>query len=390
LEYCNRKKLAVCPQGGNTGLVGGSVPVHDEVVVNLKKMNNIIQFDSGVVVSQAGVILQNLEAYVNELGYTIPLDLGAKGSCQIGGNASTNAGGIRLLRYGSLHGNILGFEAVLANGTILENLNILRKDNTGYDLKQLFIGSEGTLGIVTSLSILCYPKPKSVNLCLLGTSSFEKVNQILKVCYDNLGEILSAYEFFDFPCLDTVMKNYSYPNPLSNNSQFYIVIETFGSNENHDKEKLDNLIKILMENNLIDDGTIAQDKTKITSLWRYREEIPTAITRSGYCYKYDISLPREKMYEIVEIFRERFKDEKDVGIFGYGHIGDGNLHLNILAPDKSENVYNKIYPFIYEYVKQVKGSISAEHGLGLMKPNEIYYSKSRECVKAMVDIKKTV
>lgn len=160
MRYCNSRRLAVVPQGGNTGLVGGSVPVFDEVIVNTSSMNKIISFDkvSGILVCEAGCILENLESFLDNEGFVMPLDLGAKGSCQIGGNVSTNAGGLRLVRYGSLHGNVLGLEVVLANGTVMDMLGTLRKDNTGYDLKHLFIGSEGSLGVVTKVSILTPPK----------------------------------------------------------------------------------------------------------------------------------------------------------------------------------------------------------------------------------------
>lgn len=222
LKYCNERRLAVCPQGGNTGLVGGSVPVHDEIVLSLSLMNRVIevfpstmmifhvQFDrvSGVVVVEAGVVLEELDNYLAKEGFMIPLDLGAKGTCQIGGNISTNAGGIRLLRYGSLRGTVLGLEAVLANGTVLDSLTSLRKDNTGYDLKQLFIGGEGTLGVVTKISLLCPPKPNHVNVALLTVSSFEDAMELLRCAKSALGEVLSAFEFLDRVGHDLMYKHF--------------------------------------------------------------------------------------------------------------------------------------------------------------------------------------
>jgi D-2-hydroxyglutarate dehydrogenase len=174
LEYCDSRRLAVVPQGGNTGLVGGSVPVFDEVIVNVGLMNKILSFDevSGVLVCEAGCILENLATFLDTKGFIMPLDLGAKGSCHIGGNVSTNAGGLRLIRYGSLHGTVLGLEAVTANGNVLDMLGTLRKDNTGYDLKHLFIGSEGSLGIVTKVSILTQPKLSSVNLAFIACKDY--------------------------------------------------------------------------------------------------------------------------------------------------------------------------------------------------------------------------
>ena len=199
LSHCNQRKIAVVPQGGNTGLVGGSVPVNDEVVISLGRMNKVISLDqhAGNLICQSGCVLETLQEYVWERGYTMPLDLGAKGSCQIGGNIATNAGGLRYLRYGSLHGTVLGLEVVLADGTVLDNLTALRKDNTGYDLKQLFIGSEGTLGIITACAIALPRAPSSVQLAYLGCDSYEDVLKTFSSAKRDLGEVLSAIEFLD-------------------------------------------------------------------------------------------------------------------------------------------------------------------------------------------------
>jgi FAD/FMN-containing dehydrogenase len=190
--------LAVVPQGGNTGLVGGSVPVFDEIIISTQLMNKIISFNenTGVLVAQSGCVLENLDNHLGECGdgYMMPLDLGAKGSCHLGGNVATNAGGLRLLRYGSLHGSVLGLEAVLPDGRILNNLSTLRKDNTGYDIKQLFIGSEGTLGIVTAVSILTTKRPRAVNVMVLGLNSYSDVLKVYKEAKRDLAEILSAFE----------------------------------------------------------------------------------------------------------------------------------------------------------------------------------------------------
>lgn len=195
LKYCHTHHLAVVPQGGNTGVSGGSIPVFDEIVINTSKFNQIRSFDatSGIVVVDAGVILQNLDQHLEPHGYTVPLDLGAKGSCQIGGNVSTNAGGLRLMRFGNLHGNVLGLEVVLPDGTILDSLaTSLRKDNTGYDLKQLFIGAEGTLGIVTGVALLTPKKARATNVAMVALDSFEHVQQAYASARDELSEILSG------------------------------------------------------------------------------------------------------------------------------------------------------------------------------------------------------
>ena len=199
VKYCSENLIAVVPQSGNTGLVGGSVPVFDEVVISVANMNKFRSFDetSGILKLDAGVILEDADNFLAKKGHIFPLDLGAKGSCFVGGNVATNAGGLRLLRYGSLHGSVLGLEVVLPDGTIYDSMHSLRKDNTGYDLKQLFIGSEGTLGIITGISILCPGRPKFSNVAFLGLESYEKVQQTFKAARSQLCEVLSAFEFMD-------------------------------------------------------------------------------------------------------------------------------------------------------------------------------------------------
>ncbi|KAN0043328.1 hypothetical protein ACTA71_010976 [Dictyostelium dimigraforme] len=392
LKYCNDKKIAVVPQGGNTGMVGGSVPVHDEIILSLSNMNKIENFDpvTGVVVCQAGTVLETIESYLSPMGYTVPLDLGAKGSCQIGGNVSTNAGGIRLLRYGSLHGNVLGVEAVLADGTILDCLSTLRKDNTGYDLKQLFIGSEGTLGIVTKVSMITPPKPTSVNVGLFACQDFNQVKTVLSRAKSQLGDILSAFEFMDRPCIDLVLKHQQVQDPFQDKSPFYILLETSGFNETHDSEKLNSFLESIMAENLIIDGSLATDSKNISAFWKLRESITESLGKEGAVYKYDLSLPIEQFYSIVELMRAKFDDKANV--VGFGHVGDGNLHLNISTPKKpySKEIFDMIEPFVYQYTSEHRGSISAEHGVGLMKPDFLHYSKSNNSLNLMKSIKNTM
>ncbi|CAN0327306.1 unnamed protein product, partial [Laminaria digitata] len=199
LRHCNERRLPVVPQGGNTGLVGGGVPVEEEVVLSTSRMSSVVSFDplAGVLVCEAGCILEALDSFLAERGFTMPLDLGAKGSCQIGGNVSTNAGGLRLLRYGSLHGSILGLEVVLADGSVLDLLSSNRKDNTGYSLKHLFVGAEGTLGVVTRCALAVPPRPASVSVALLALSDFSGVEGVLSLARGRLAEVLSAVELMD-------------------------------------------------------------------------------------------------------------------------------------------------------------------------------------------------
>ncbi|PRP81410.1 hypothetical protein PROFUN_11031 [Planoprotostelium fungivorum] len=394
LKYANERKLAIVPQGGNTGLVGGSVPVFDEVVLSTALMSHIEEFDdvSGVVTCQAGVVLGNLESFLHPKGYTVPLDLGAKGSCHIGGNVATNAGGLRLLRYGSLHGNVLGVEAVLADGTIIDCASTLRKDNTGYDIKQLFIGSEGTLGIITKVVLLTPPKPQAVNVAFFGLRTFEDVKKLFTRTKQELGEILSAFEFVDRGSIELVVKHSKTGarDPFGDAYPFYVLIETSGSSKEHDEEKLNTFLEKLLgeEDSLICDGTVAQQTSQIQSLWSLRESVPESLQREGAVYKYDISIPLNKFYEIVEIMRERIGDKGNV--VGYGHIGDSNLHLNISSPKFDPEVYSLIEPYVYEYTSKQRGSVSAEHGIGVMKPHVLHCSKSHAAIQLMKNVKKAM
>lgn len=387
LRYCYNRNLAVNPQGGNTGLVGGSVPVFDEIIVSTAQMNNIISFNknTGALICQAGCILENLNNYLAEQDFIMPLDLGSKGSCHIGGNVATNAGGLRLLRYGSLRGTVLGLEVVLADGTVLNCLTSLRKDNTGYDLKQLFIGSEGTLGIITAVSILCPRKPASVNVVFLGCDGFDKLLDIFKESKGMLGEILSAFEFMDYGCREVVSEHLKLTNPLRE-APFYVLIETSGSNSDHDQEKLSCFVEKVMSSGLVTDGTIATEENKIKALWALRECVAEALVHDGYTYKYDISLPLERIYDIVIDMRRRL-GKRAKRVVGYGHLGDGNLHLNVVSQAQDQQLLNNIEPYLYEWTAQYCGSISAEHGLGFKKKDLIYFSKPRVAVQIMQQMK---
>lgn len=396
LQYCNSKRLAVVPQGGNTGLVGGSVPVFDEIVLSTALLNKTIDFDkhSGILTCEAGCILETLEHHVNQYSYTMPLDLGAKGSCQIGGNLATNAGGARLLRYGSLHGSVLGIRVVLPDGTIFDNLSTLRKDNTGYDLKHLFIGSEGTLGCITAAALLCSPLPVDRNVAFLSLSSFDACLKTLWLARKHLGEILSAFEFLDKEALDLTLKyvpGIQAPLPDAQDHDFYVLIETSGSNAEHDNEKLENFLSDALEQSVVVSGTIAQDLSQAAALWKVRENITEGLRLRGATFKYDISIPLSDMYRLVEDVRRRllpFSASASVKVVGYGHLGDGNLHLNVSVPGGySDEIRRQLEPYVYEWTSQVKGSISAEHGIGVMKTSALHYSKSQVLISMMKDIK---
>lgn len=398
LKYCNDNMLAVVPQGGNSGLVGGSVPVFDEIVISTSRMNDIRSFDevSGILVVDAGCILEVVDNFLAEKSHIFPLDLGAKGSCHIGGNVATNAGGLRLLRYGSLHGNVLGIEAVLPDGTIVDDLSKLRKNNTGYDLKQLFIGGEGTIGMITAVSVICPQRSKAINVAYLGLESFEKVQEAYKEAKSQLSEILSAFELMDGQTQDFVHQVTGNKRPLEGRHPFYCLVETSGSNTGHDNEKLENFLESVMGCEIVSDGVLAQDETQVRSLWGWREGITEAIGHFGGTYKYDLSIPLPELYSLVEATRERLSSAgligdddsyPSLGVVGYGHMGDSNLHLNIPVRRYTKEVEEALEPWVYEWIQKRNGSISAEHGLGIAKKAYIGYSRSETMIKLMKQIK---
>lgn len=362
-------------------------------------MNRIISLDedSRVLSAQSGCILQSLDEYLAKTaGLMMPLDLGAKGSCHIGGNVATNAGGLRLLRYGSLKGNVLGVEAVLGDGQVMNMMNVaLRKDNTGYDLKQLFIGSEGTLGIITGVclnnrnivrslfnycnnkkvSILCPLKPNAANLILVACSgkSFQNVIEVFRVAKRELNEILSAFEFMDYDSMRCVTQNLKLENPfgavnkdIPASCQFYCLAETHGACNDHDTKKIESFFDRLMKESLISDAIIAENKSQFDHIWSLRERVAESLLRDGYNYKYDISLPLAKMYDLKLDLAKRLGEHRDKhtlkNLIAYGHMGDGNLHLNLTSEKYDDQLFNLIEPYVFEWTRKHNGSISAEHG----------------------------
>ncbi|KIO25753.1 hypothetical protein M407DRAFT_24911 [Tulasnella calospora MUT 4182] len=396
MKWCWERRIPVVPQGGNTGLVGGSVPIGSEVILNLSNMNKIRTFDpiSGILVCDAGCILESLSEFLDPHKHIMPLDLGAKGSCQIGGNVSTNAGGLRLLRYGSLHGTVLGLEVVLPDGRVMDQLTTLRKDNTGYDLKQLFIGAEGTLGVVTGVSILTPAAPMAQQAIFLALPSFATLPKVYRAAKRHLSEIISAFEYFDRQSYNLV-SGHTGAKALEDSeigdSQAFVLIETSGGDANHDQEKVNNLLEELYEpadgeEALINSGALSQSADQFASLWAFREGIAEAAGKSGKVYKYDISVPVSEFVNTTNRVRERV-GHKVKEVVGYGHVGDGNLHINVIAETYTKEIEELLEPFIYEVVASHRGSISAEHGIGKMKPQHLHYSKDAVSIDLMKKIK---
>ncbi|THH03002.1 hypothetical protein EW145_g6613 [Phellinidium pouzarii] len=403
VKWCWEKRIGVVPQGGNTGLVGGSVPLGNELIINLGNMSKVRSFDptTGILVADAGCVLEALSEYIAPHNYVMPLDLGAKGrqvDCMIGGNVATNAGGLRLLRYGSLHGTVLGLEVVLPDGTILNQLSQLRKDNTGYDLKQLFIGAEGTLGIITGVSILTAATPQASNNVFLALPTFNNVLPLYMTARQQLSEILSAFEFIDRSAYELAVKHgqgKALSDEDTKGAECFVLLETSGGKREHDEEKLNKLLESLLEAEepLVNTGVLSQSPAQFASLWALREGITEAVSKEGKAYKYDISVPLSSFKDVVDLTREHLRKCGLVRkgavthVIGYGHVGDGNLHLNIVADQYSTEIQDALEPFVYELVASYQGSISAEHGIGAMKTHALHYSKDDKSIEWMKRIK---
>uniref|UniRef100_A0A7S3LNH3 FAD-binding PCMH-type domain-containing protein n=1 Tax=Aplanochytrium stocchinoi TaxID=215587 RepID=A0A7S3LNH3_9STRA len=395
LAFCNRERIGVVPQGGNTGLVGGSVSLgENEIVLSLSRMDEILSFDdvSGVLVCEAGCVLEKLNDYVKTRGFVMPLDLGSSGTCMIGGNVASNAGGIRFMRYGSLHTNVLGLETVLPDGTVLDLLSSLRKDNTGYDIKQLFIGSEGTLGVITKVALATPASSSSHNVAVLGLKNYDTVALCIARAREYMGEILSACEYWDEKSMELVSENLDIKEPFSQRHPFYLLFETSGSDNEHDVEKMNRFIESICTEPGILDGVMAQDMKQIDELWSIRENITVALKDAkGFTYKYDLSLPKvkamnETTFAVQEAIQRSYK-YPEAKVLQFGHVFDGNLHLNVWNPCYSLELKELIEDTAYTYVAKNRGSISAEHGIGQLKISKLGYSKPEGAIDLMGGIK---
>lgn len=397
VRHCSDRNLAVVPQGGNTGFVGGAVPVFDEVIINLRRMNKVLDVDgvSATLQCEAGCVLETLDDTLRrDYGLMMPVDLGAKGSCHIGGNISTNAGGLRYMRYGSLHANVLGLRVVLPSGEVLDEMNVLRKDNTGYHLKHLFVGAEGTLGIVTEVALSLPPAPRSTQTIFCACPDWQSLCDLFTAARERLGEVLSAAEMIDGQALDLCLKLTGDVSPLAadgGSGPYYMLIELNGSNADHDNDKLSAFLEHCLEKNIVSAGTIAQSEMQVRHIWKMREACALAPTAAGHVRWYDISMPSREMAAMIDGARDclvkgGFADRAK--IIGFGHFGDGNLHVNVVTiPSFDQRVVDCVDEFMYSYSRARRYSVSAEHGIGLQKRGYLNYTKPDANIAHMRRIK---
>jgi FAD/FMN-containing dehydrogenase len=391
MKLCHAQNQTVVTHGGLTGLVKGAIANKEDIVISLERMRELEPIDvaSRSVIAQAGVVLQQLHEAAAEVDLLFPLDLGARGSCTIGGNISTNAGGNSVIRYGMMRNQVLGIEAVMADGTVISSLNNVIKNNTGYDLKQLFIGSEGTLGIVTRAVLRLWPLPRSRQTALVAIDHFENVGQFLGVMDASLGGTLSAFEVLwnDFYTL-IVANTDAHGLPLSADHAFYVLLESTGSHEDIDNARFERALENAFEQELIVDAVVAQSQQQREDLWAIRDDIEGLVANLEPAITYDISLTISRMDQYVKDLRSQLEQQwPDYAMVVFGHLGDGNIHLVICIGSSSSEDVRAVDEVVYRLLKQVKGVISAEHGIGLSKKEFLPYSRDKDEMKLMKTLK---
>lgn len=392
VQFAVKEKIALVPSGGRTGLSGGAVALNFEIIVSFDKMNQILNFDSTTssVRCQAGVITEALQKFAESKNLYYPVDFAAKGSSQIGGNVATNAGGIKVIKYGMTRNWIIGLKVVTGTGEILELNNGLTKNATGYDFRHLFIGSEGTLGFITEVLVQLAPPPPPLFVSVLGLPNLESVMKVFSEIKSK--HSLTAFELFSDLALAKVLASTGLSKPFETNSKFYVVAEIEAPTEN-EKDKFLETFSNLAESGIVEDGAIAQSDVQGKNFWRLREDISESLSKFSP-YKNDISVPIPSVPQFMtDLDQILMKAYPDFEVIWFGHIGDGNLHINILKPEnlsKPEFLEKcrTVDQFVFEAVRKFKGAISAEHGVGLTKKAYLHYSRSAAEIELMRGIKK--
>jgi FAD/FMN-containing dehydrogenase len=401
LALCHEHGVPVVPQGGNTGLVGAGVPDQSGrmVVLSLSRMSRIREVDplNDTITVEAGCVLQAVQNAAAEASRLFPLSLGAQGSCQIGGNLSSNAGGVNVLRYGMARSLVLGLEAVLADGRIWDGLRALRKDNTGYDLKHLFIGAEGTLGVITAAVLRLVPQPRERQTAWLAVPSPRAAVELLALVRDRLGETISSFELMAGPAVELVVRYLPGARmPLERQAPWYVLAEIAWSLEEGLAARLEEVLARAIERGWLIDGVIAASEAQRQALWALRENPTEAMAREGAVLRHDIAVPVSKVPELIE--RGAVELERaipGVRIMPFGHVGDGNMHYNLLQPssmaaEQFRALRDEVQRRVFDIVAALGGSISAEHGIGRMKRSELARRKSEVELSLMRALKRSL
>jgi FAD/FMN-containing dehydrogenase len=397
VRLCAAAGVPIVPQGGNTGMCGGAIPdeTASAVVVAMRRMNRILDVDcvNDTMTVEAGCVLQNVQQAAASAGRLFPLSLAAQGSCQIGGNLSTNAGGVNVLRYGNARELVLGLEVVLADGRIWDGMRALRKDNRGYDLKHLFIGAEGTLGIITKAVLKLFPRLDARVSAWLGVPDPQATVAILERLRTQCADELVAYELIGRSCIDLVLRHVpGTRNPMPGRHPWYVLLDLAGDGaEETLRDELSSILSEEVERGRLDDAVIAQSVAQAQDLWRLREGIPEAIRAEGPALRSDVAVAVRDVPKLVTLATAAVnRAMPGVRVVCFGHVGDGNLHFNVLSPPASRvapDWAKPLYAVLYDAVEALSGSFSAEHGVGQAKRRELRRYKSGVEIATMQALK---
>ncbi len=393
LAACHRAGQPVVPQGGLTGLVGGGVAGDLEVAITLERMTAIEEIDpvGRTMTVQAGAALQRIQEAAEAQGLLFPLDLGARGSCTIGGNVATNAGGNRVIRYGMTRESVLGLEAVLADGTVLSSMNRMVKNNAGYDLKHLFVGSEGTLGIVTRVVLRLERRPRSHNCALLAAPGFAEVTELLRRLEEDLGGSMSAFEVMwrEFYELVTGPRARTSP-PIPHGDPCYVLVESLGTRPEADALQFEEALGDCMEAGLIGNAVLGRSKAERDEIWALRDDVEQ-LGHLAPIFTFDVSLRITDMERYVADIKAALTDRwPDSRCVVFGHLGDGNLHVVVSVGDGSPAARSAVEEIVYGRLEPIGGSVSAEHGIGFEKRPHLGRSRSAEEIDLMKTLKRTL
>lgn len=388
LSLCNERRQPVVVHGGVSGWVRATQTRPGEIILSMERMNAIerIDVENRSAVVQAGVILQNFQEEVEQHGLTFPLDLGGRGSCQLGGNASTNAGGMRVLRYGMMREQVLGLEVVLADGRIVSSMNSMLKNNTGYDLKHLFIGSEGTLGVITRMVLRLRETPISCNTAIVAVRDMDTVSRLLRKVDAGLGGQLSAFELIDSDFFSVNTAAGRLRSPFTEPSPYYVVIESLGADRGRDASIFEAVLAEALETGLVSDAIIAASDQQRADIWAIRETLEHVVSDFRPFYAFDVSLTVGEMKNYMERVRSDLASIFPDGKIAFlGHVGDGNLHIAIGAGGPEDR--HAIEECVYRPLDAIGGSISAEHGIGLEKKPWLQISRNPGELEVMRELK---
>jgi len=396
LIFCNKNNIKIVPQAGNTSLTGAAVPSQDdhEVILNINKMNKIIEIDKNnlTLTTEAGVCLDVVRDYANINNFYFPISLSSSGSCLIGGNIATNAGGINAIKYGSMRDNLIGIEVVLADGSLINSMSTMKKNNSGYDLKNIFCGSEGTLGIITKAILRVYPKPKDYFHCFFAFNSIqENVNLFLEI-RGLFGNKLESAEIIPDIAIELSIKHGFLTRSFFNKKFSSFLLCKFSLFENKDTFQKFFLDKVTKINNKFEDVVFPQSLQQENNFWKFRDDLVEAYKLEGKYITNDISLPLSSLFKFINLATKKInKVASGTRIYSFGHLGDGNIHFNMIEPINYDGNFNdvrsQIYEIVNDLVEDFGGSFSAEHGIGLIKKKSLQKYKSTNELDLMKKIK---